>query len=124
MKFKNKNIFTSFKFAFSGLKVIFKEEYCFRIEFAAAVLASLAAFYFPLTPTEKVVVLIMIFVVLTAELSNSVLERVLDLVSPQFNKKVEKIKDMLAAIVLFSSLVALIVGLIIFLPYLLDKLAS
>ncbi|MFH1423520.1 MAG: diacylglycerol kinase family protein [Candidatus Nealsonbacteria bacterium] len=112
-----KNLLNSFKFAFSGMKLIIKEEYAFRVMLLAAVLVIVGMFYFNLPVMQKAVLFIMIFLVLILELINSVVEEVLDFIHPGFNGKVKIIKDMLAGMVLLASLGAAIIGLLIFLPY-------
>lgn len=76
-------------------------------------------FYFPTTRMEKIALLLMIFSVLTLELINSTVERIMDLLHPHNGEGVKIIKDLMAAIVLVASLGAAIIGLVIFLPYIL-----
>jgi len=54
--------------------------------------------------------------VFVAELFNSAIESLVDLISPDFNKKAGMIKDMAAGAVLISAVTALVAGLIIFIP--------
>jgi diacylglycerol kinase len=56
--------------------------------------------------------------VLTAEMINTTIEKLSDIVSPQKNEHIRVIKDISAAVVLLSSFIAMIAGLIIFVPYL------
>ena len=76
-------------------------------------------FYFGVTPLEKITFLIMIVLVLSLELINTTAENILNVVEPNFRPRVQIIKDTMAAAVLVAAFGALIVGLIIFLPYLL-----
>ncbi len=80
-----------------------------------AVLVVVAMFYFQTSRLEKVALLLIIFSVLTLELINSVIERILDFLHPLPNEKIKIIKDLMAAIVLVASFGAAIIGLIIFL---------
>ena len=112
-----KKLLKSFKFAFSGLKIILEEEHAFKIMFLVAILVIIAMFYFNLPLTQKAVLFAMIILVLILELVNSVIEKVLDFVCSGLNGKVKIIKDVLAGIVLLASLGAAILGLLIFLPY-------
>ncbi len=123
LKIDFKRLKDSFKFAFKGLKTVFKEEQCFRIELAATVFVSIAAFCFPLSPAERYAVFILILLVLASEILNSIIERIMDVVHPSFDGKVEKIKDISSALVLILSIAAAAIGLLIFLPYLTDVLA-
>jgi diacylglycerol kinase len=113
-----KKLSFSFKFALSGLKDIFREENSFKLELLIGALVAAAAFYLNLSPLEKAAIFIAIFFVLFAELINSVVERIMDVYSPDFNPKVKKIKDICSAIVLLSCIMAGIVGVIVFI----DKL--
>lgn len=112
-----KKLDKSFKFAFSGIATIFKEEHAFKVMFLVAILVIVAMFYFDLPLTQKAVLLTMIILVLILELVNSVIEKVLDFVCSGLNGKIKNIKDVLAGIVLLASLGAAVIGLLIFLPY-------
>ena len=85
---------------------------------AAVVVA--AMFYFPTSPLEKVVLLAAIFAVLVLELINSVVERVTDFLKPGHSEEARLVKDLMAAIVLLASIGAVIIGLIIFVPYIIS----
>ncbi|MDD3399710.1 MAG: diacylglycerol kinase family protein [Candidatus Pacebacteria bacterium] len=113
-----KKLSSSLKFALSGLKDIFREENAFKLELLLGIIVAAAAFYFNLSTLEKVAVFIVIFFVLFAELINSVVERIMDVYSPEFDSRVKKIKDICSAIVLLSCIMAAIVGIFIFI----DKL--
>ena len=58
--------------------------------------------------------------VLIFELTNTVLERVVDILKPRIHPYARLIKDLMAAVVLISSIVSVIVGVIIFYPYIKD----
>ncbi|HEY4496580.1 MAG TPA: diacylglycerol kinase family protein [Candidatus Paceibacterota bacterium] len=109
--------YKSIKNALAGFKDAFTHENNFRfMVFIGGITLSLM-FYFPTTITEKLIILIMIFSVLALELINSVIERIMDFIYQEHHKTIKEIKDVMAFIVLFVSLGAAIVGLIIFLPY-------
>ena len=118
LNFSLKKLFSSFKFAISGIKIIFREEQTFRIQISIAILVTIAIFYFNLSPTESIVIFTIIFLVLMAELINSLFERILDIIRFSSDIRVKKIKDMSSGIVLLCSLAAAIIGILIFLPHL------
>jgi diacylglycerol kinase len=118
MIFNLKKFIHSLGFAFCGIKVIAKEEQNFRIQIVIAVLVTIAIFYFKISIIETIVVFTLIFLVLMAELINSLFERILDLVHPLPEDKVKKIKDMSSGIVFLCCLVSTIIGILIFFPYL------
>ena len=84
----------------------------------AAVCVVVAGFYFGLTNTEWIAVMLCIGMVIAAELFNSAVERIVDLVSPRRQPLAGQIKDIAAGAVLVCALTAIVVGLIIFVPYL------
>ena len=112
-----KKLAKSFKFGFAGIATILKEEHAFKIMFLIAILVIVSTFYFHLPLTQKVLLFTMIVLILVLELVNSVVEKVLDFVCPDFNGKVKIIKNMMAGIVLLTSIGAAIIGILIFLPY-------
>lgn len=82
-----------------------------------ALIAVFLMFYFPTSRTEKAVIATAIFAVLTLELVNIVIERLLDFIQPKHDEKVRIIKDLMAAIVLLASLGVVVIGLIVFWPH-------
>ena len=113
----NKNIFLSFRTAWNGIWTVLVQEPAFKYMMAAALLVIAVMLYFPTSRTEKAVLLVMIFSVLGLEVINSVMERFLDFLQPNHDSRVKVIKDLLAAFVLFVSLGAAIIGILIFWPY-------
>jgi diacylglycerol kinase len=107
----------SFSCAMRGLVHVFKNEKNFQNELAVAFMVTLAMFYFNVTRTETVALVLVIAGVLIMELLNTVVERVVDILKPRIHPYARLIKDMMAAIVLISVIFAVIIGLIIFLPY-------
>ena len=71
-----------------------------------------------ITRGEWVVVCLCIGLVISAELFNTAIERLVDLVSPQRHPLAGQVKDIAAGAVLVCALAAIAVGLIIFVPYL------
>jgi len=55
--------------------------------------------------------------VLTLEMINTSIERILDLLHPEKHPEIKIIKDISAAAVLLAALGALVIGLKIFIPY-------
>lgn len=112
-----KNLFNSFSAAFTGLKFAFKHEQNFRLQIAISVLVLMAAAYFSLKIWEIILVILLLVAVLTMELLNTALEYFTDLLKPRLHHYVSVIKDIMAAAVLITSLGALVIGLIIFIPH-------
>lgn len=106
----------SFGFAIKGLKQGFKTELNFRVHVVAAVLTFVAGWYFEVSLLEWLAIIICIGSVLAAELMNTAIEGLVNLVSPEFNPRAGLVKDVAAAAVLVVALMSLVVGLIIFVP--------
>lgn len=111
----NKRI-RSFKYAFDGITVLLREEHNSRIHFFAAILAVSAGLYFGIDNTEWLALVLTIGLVVICEVFNSAIENIADFISPNKHEMIKKIKDLGAAAVLLSAILAVIVGLIIFLP--------
>jgi undecaprenol kinase len=113
-----KKLINSFKFASRGLKLAFSEQ-TFRIICLFAVLAIILMIIFESSLEEKIIVILLITLVLSLELINSQIEKILNILQPNQDKKIKIIKDTSAAAVLLACLSALIIGILIFLPHLL-----
>ena len=72
---------------------------------------------FNLKSFEKAVLILVIVLVLVLELINTVFERVADMLKPRFHEYVEEVKDIMATTVFLSSIGAVLIGLLIFWPY-------
>ncbi|MFC4210364.1 diacylglycerol kinase [Pedobacter lithocola] len=106
----------SFKYAFNGLWKFFKFEHNARIHLVAAAIAILLSFYLEISATEWVAILSVICAVFVAEIFNSSIEKLADVVSPEINPQIKTVKDMAAAAVLITACLAILIGGIIFLP--------
>lgn len=106
----------SFQFAFSGLvRLMYTEHNAWLHALATAIVIFLGCWK-QVSSTEWVALVIVIGLVWIAELFNTCVEKMMDLLWPQPDDRVRAIKDMAAAAVLIAALVALATGLIIFLP--------
>lgn len=110
-----KKFLKSFGWARKGLGTVWKEERNFRIEAVMAVLVIVAGFIRDFAPVQWLFLIIAIALVLLAEIVNTAIEDICDVIEPNKSPAIGKIKDMMAAYVLFSSIVAAIIGLFIFL---------
>ena len=106
----------SFHYAFCGLASAFRQEHNLWIHTFAAMVAIIMGCILDISPFEWMVIAVVIAGVFVSELFNSAIESLVDLCSPEFNKKAGRIKDMAAGAVLMAAIGALASGLIIFLP--------
>ena len=113
---KNSNFFESFLCAFRGIIYIFKTERNFRFHIVLSLLVLLSSLALNLSYVELSVILIMIAVVLTLEIINTIIENIMDFLCKNYNFKVKIIKDMASGAVLVSAFISVIVGYLIFVP--------
>ncbi|MDQ5952965.1 MAG: diacylglycerol kinase [Patescibacteria group bacterium] len=106
----------SFENAFYGLKVFLQTTHNAWIQIVAGILVVWLGFVFNISQTEWLFVVMSIGAVLTAEAFNTALEFDIDLTSPQYHEYAKYTKDVAAGAVLITSTMAVIVGLMIFLP--------
>lgn len=106
----------SFKYAFAGLRTLFTEEHNARIHLFAAVIALTVGFALKISASEWIFLVGAISLVFICELFNTSLEALADFVSPEKHPQIKKVKDLAAAAVFISALSALITGIIIFSP--------
>ena len=105
-----------------GIKEAFIEQ-SFRVLFAVALIVIICLFYFPFTSIEMAILVLVVSLVLSLELINSQIERILDILRPDYSEEVRKMKDISAGAVLLASIGAVVVGVIIILPYILEKIS-
>ena len=107
----------SFEYAWRGIIYTVTTQPNFRRHIVVALIAILAGWYYDLSLTEWCLVLLSIGTVWTAELVNTSIEHLTDIVSPDYNELIGKVKDIAAGAVLFAAIAAGIVGLLVFLPH-------
>lgn len=111
----------SFSHALNGLKYVITHEKNFQNEVFLAILVVIAMIYFRVTRGEAIVLFLVIAGVLVMELLNTVVEKVVDILKPRVHPYAKLIKDLMAASVLLASILAIIIGLLIFIPYIANK---
>ncbi len=110
----------SLKHACDGIMYALAHEKNFRIEIIVSFFVLIFILVFKVKNWEAIVLIVMMMWVLISELTNTVLERVVDILKPRIHPYAHLIKDLMAAVVLISAMVAVIVGIIIFYPYVRD----
>lgn len=105
----------SFKYAFQGFKPAIQEHNMY-IHIVAACIVVVAGFYYALTVTEWFAIAIVIGLVFISEFFNTAIEYLANAITQEHNENIKKAKDIAAAAVLISAIIAVVVGLIIFLP--------
>lgn len=107
----------SFTYAFSGIGSFLRKEPNAWIHCSAIVTVTIAGFLLGITRTEWLVIILCFGIVLAAEAFNTAIERLVNLVSPDFHPIAGDVKDIAAGAVLICAIATAIIGLIIFIPY-------
>lgn len=113
---KNEKMINSFKNAFNGMIVSFKQERNMKIHISIMFLVILLGIIFKIKMVEWIICIICFALVIGGELFNTAIEITIDIVTPNFNEKAKKAKDISAGAVLVLAIASAIIGFIIFVP--------
>lgn len=116
MKLENEKCSNAFVCAARGIKEAVKTEANLKFDIIVAVIIIVCGFLFKISMIEWIMCIISIGVMLFAEIMNTAVETVVDLVTREKNKQAEKAKDISAGAVLILSINVAIIGFIIFIP--------
>ncbi|MBM7543203.1 diacylglycerol kinase family protein [Amphibacillus cookii] len=103
-------------YAVNGLKYALKHEINMRVHFLITSMVIIFGFLFSISIVEWVLLILTIGLVLTAEVFNTAVEVMLDYLAPDWHPTAGVIKDLTAGGVLIASVIAAVIGLIIFFP--------
>ena len=118
MHYDYKKQLRSFGYAWKGIRSCIGKEQNLSFHLLATPTVVAAGFLAGITRTEWMLVILCIGLVIAAELFNSAIEQLVNLVSPQRHPLAGQVKDIAAGEVLVCAATAAIIGLIIFIPYL------
>lgn len=104
----------SFAHAFAGLSHAFRTQPNFVVHFLAALGVIGAAAVIHVSLVELIILLFCVMLVLLAELINTSVESVVDLVTSEWRQEAKIAKDVSAGMVLFASFFSVIIGVLIF----------
>lgn len=119
-----KKFFESFKYAGRGVIYIFKTERNFRFHVGVGLVIVVLMIYFHVSQSQAVFLTYAIGSVLILEIINTVLERVTDILKPRVHPYAAVMKDLMAAAVLIAAIGAVISGVLILGPYIMDALKN
>ena len=114
-EYKNRSFIKRLMFAISGIKEAWEEEKSFRTHIFLALLTIITALIARVSFYDMALIIVCVFSVLAAELLNTTVEHMVDLMQPEIDPRVKKIKDMAAGMVLIVSVGAMGVGVVILL---------
>ena len=103
-------------YALKGMFLLLRTESSIQIQFCIAIIMMVAGFYFKISNTEWILQLLAIGMVMGIEALNTAIEKVSDYIQPEKDPKIGFIKDISAGAVMIVSIIASIIGLIIYVP--------
>lgn len=120
---KDRGIFRlgkSFRYAKDGLVEAYKNEQTVWIYIPVALLVIAACIFFELSTIEWIIVILILGIIYCLELINTAIECTVDLVTKEYAELAKRAKDTVSAAVLVFAITSVIVGLIIFVPKIID----
>lgn len=124
MKVKIKKITNSFKYAGEGFYSSFKTERNMKFHIMIMILVIIAGILLKISKSEWIICIICFTMVIGGELFNTAIETVVDIAMPYKNEKAKLAKDISAAGVLVLAIGSAIIGLIIFVPKILNLIVK
>lgn len=116
-KYKAKNMFYSFKYAFRGIMLAIKSQRNVRIDLVAGIAGIGLGFWLKFTHVEFCILFLAISLVLTAELLNTIIEFIVDAYfGNEYSILAKMAKDIAAGMVLINAAISLIIGCLLFIP--------
>ena len=106
----------SFRYAFSGLSSLIRNEPNAIVHLAILVIVIIAGIFFRISKSDWIAIAIVASMVFTSECFNTGIEYLSDFISPEHNDKIKNIKDIASAGVLVSAIGSVVAGVLIFLP--------
>lgn len=110
----------SIKYSLNGIWYLIKTESSIKIQIFAALIITLAGFYFNISKTEWFAQTLIMSLVLVSESFNTVIEKLADFIHPNYHKKIGLIKDIGAGTVGIAAIMSLIIAGMIYLPKILQ----
>lgn len=117
-----KKIFRSFRHALNGIKYLMKTEQNARFHFGVTLLVGVFAYVLKVNRVEAAILFFAVVLVFAIEIINTAIEYLLDHLHPEIHFKIGLVKDAMAGAVLISSVIAAVVGLLIFIPHIFPQL--
>ncbi len=111
----------SFKYAMRGFWYVLKNEQNIKLHVLIGFGVVVMMIYFKVALWQAIILFLVITMVIVLELINTIFEKMVDILKPRIHYYAEVIKDVMAATVLVASIGAVIIGILIFAPYIFSK---
>lgn len=113
---KSNNLISSFKYAMQGILRAFRTERNLKIHASMMMIVVILGVIFKIAVWEWITCIILFALVIGAELLNTSIEEMVNLLSPEIRVHAKYAKDIAAGAVLIFAIASAIVGAIIFIP--------
>lgn len=117
-KHTSKALIKSFAFAGEGILTALRIGRNIKIHCLVGLMVILAGWHFGISKVEFMILLLVITWVICLEMVNTAIERTIDLLTEKHHIYAKIAKDVAAGAVLISVVTAVIIGMMVFLPYL------
>ena len=97
--------------------MMLQSERNFQLEVLALLINIFLIFYLKLSNIDAILVLMVSFGVLSAEIFNTAIEKICDIIHPEFDKRIGFIKDISAGAVILMAILSIIVGIFVYWTY-------
>ena len=121
-KYGLKRFFKGFVYAGNGIITAIKTEQNLLFDLICGIIAIILGFILHLTTLEFTIVLLAISLVISMELINTAIEYVVDMAMPEIHPLAKASKDVASGAVLVSAIISLIIGIIIYIPKIIELL--
>lgn len=119
---KSRNFYASLRNAASGVVYALASQRNMKIHLLASLMVIAAGLFFGLNRIEWTLIILTITVVWATEILNTSLEELVDIISPQYDIRAGRVKNLSAGAVLVAALGAVLVGIMVFGPRILNWL--
>jgi diacylglycerol kinase (ATP) len=104
-------------FAVKGAIKLITTEHSVMVQSSIGVIMIIAGFYFHISHEEWMIQTLAVGLVLGIEGLNTAVEKVADFIHPEYHERIGFIKDIAAGAVFFAALTAIVIGCMIYIPY-------
>ena len=111
-----------FAVAINGIIQSFRTEGNFKIQLAATIMVVFLGFFFNITQTEWLVIILCCTIVMALELINTAIEKLCDVVTKEYHPAIKIVKDTAAGSVLVSAIGGAVAGAVIFIPLIIHQI--
>ena len=115
----NKSLSKSFGYAFEGFLHALKHNRNLRVHLVVALAVVILGMFFRINKYEMSILGIVILLVISSEMINTAIEEMVNLITSEHRREAKIAKDVAAGMVLIAAVGSVIVGLLIFTPYVL-----